>query len=280
MSIRHRRRLLPLALLLAMAIPGTTLPQDAKQAPPQAGDEETGAPPEGEGAPAYEPETFRDERAEKVLRAAIDSQGGEAAIRGRKTIFYKRKITKYDTPEPVSGTLTVWFKRPLKLRQEVAYAHQKQIRVFDGERAWLDEGDGPKLLGPLVGRMMERGIREIDAPLLYLEGSLRYLNVSKDMKGRLTQRLSWRNEGYARDLMIDVATNHLNMVGEYDTPVGAISRVKVFDDFRPVGKLVLPFRQVVLRNDQKYSETETLEIKFDEPIDDSLFEFPGQGEGQ
>lgn len=276
MSPRHRRPLLPLALLLATAVPGSSVPQESKPA----GQQGAGLLPEDERNPAYDPETFRDERAEKVLRTAIDAQGGEDAIRGRKTIYYKRKITKYDTPDPVVGTLTVWFKRPLKLRQEVAYAQQKQVRVFDGERAWVDEGDGPKLLGPLVGRMMERGIREIDAPLLYLEGSLRYQNISKDLQGRLAQRLSWRNEGYARDLMIDVATGHLIVVGEYDTPVGAISRMKVFDDFRPVGKLILPFRQVVLRNDQKYSETETIEIRFDNPIDDSLFEFPGSDDAE
>jgi len=267
MSARNRMRLLPLALLLASVATGSIISQEERPVVP--------ATPPG---PGYNPETFRDERAEKILRAAIDAQGGEAALLARKTVYFKRRITRFDAPEPLQGTITVWFKRPLKLRQEVAYAHGRQIRVFDGEKAWVDEGEGPKLLGPMMGRMMERGVMEIDSPLIYLEGSLRYLNVAKDLNGNLTQKLSWRSEGYARDLMVDVATSHLSVVGEFDTPAGASSLIKHFEDFRPVERVVLPFKQSSLRNEQKYSETEMIEVRFNEPIDDSLFEFPGPAE--
>ena len=51
--------------------------------------------------------------------------------------------------------------------------------------------------------------------------------------------------------------------------------MKVFDDYRSIQGLFIPFKQVVFRNDQKYTETEVLEAKFDDPMDDSLFEFPG-----
>jgi len=217
----------------------------------------------------------RDERADQVLQAAIKAMGGKEAIAGRQTIFMKSSIKNFDYPEPVAGTISIWFKRPLKIRQEIVYPHKKEIRAFDGERAWVDVGKGPELMGPLMARMMERGIRELDSPLLYTEGNLTYLSVARDPRGRMSQKLSWRYQGYARDIMVDVETNRVLVIGEFDTPAGAISRMKVYDDYREVQGLLLPFHQETFRNDQKYSETDILETKFNADIPDSMFAFPG-----
>jgi hypothetical protein len=227
-------------------------------------------PPPPEQGPIH-----RDERAEQVLAAAIKAQGGSEMITGRQTIYIRYSIRNYESPEVENGTITVWFKRPLKIRQEVTYPHRKEIRVFDGERAWWDLGKGPEIMSPLMARMMERGIRELDSPLLYTEGNLSYLSVARDPKGRMTQKLSWRYQGYARDIMVDMATNRVLVIGEFDTPAGAISRMKVFDDYRPVQGMMLPFHQETFRNDQRYSETEVLEARFNEAVEDSLFAFPG-----
>lgn len=225
--------------------------------------------------PPYEGPDVRDERAEQVLEAAIKAHGGAEVLTGRQTVYMKSRITNLDFPEPTSGTITVWFKRPSKIRQEVAYPHKKEIRVFDGERAWIDAGKGAMLLSPLHAAMMQRGVREIDFPLQYTKGDLRYLNTAKDPMGRLAQKLSWRHEGYARDLMIDMTTNRVLVVGEFDTPAGAISRMKVFDDYRPVDGVMLPFHQETYRNDQKYTEVDLIEAKFNIAMDDSLFEYTG-----
>jgi outer membrane lipoprotein-sorting protein len=223
----------------------------------------------------YEGPDVRDERAEQVLGAAIKAHGGAEVLRGRQTVYMRSRITNLEFPEPTAGTITVWFKRPSKIRQEVAYPHKKEIRVFDGERAWIDDGKGPRLLSPLHAAMMQRGVLEIDFPLQYTRGDLRYLNTAKDPMGRLTQKLSWRHEGYARDLMIDMTTNRVLVVGEFDTPAGAISRMKVFDDYRPVEGVMLPFHQETYRNDQKYTEVDLVEAKFNVAVDDTLFEYTG-----
>jgi len=242
----------------------------AKPSQPQGSAQRMPGPPREEGP------IRRDERAEQVLQAAIKAQGGLELISGRQTIYMRSTIKNYDYPEPESGTITVWFKRPLKIRQEVTYPHKKEVRAFDGERAWVDAGKGPELLGPLMARMMERGIRELDSPLLYTEGNLTYLSVAKDPKGRMTQKLSWRFQGYARDIMVDMSTNRVLVIGEFDTPAGAISRMKVFDDYRSVQGMMLPFHQETFRNDQRYSEANVIEARFNAPIDDALFVFPGQ----
>lgn len=265
-----------LPFLKVVLLPLTVLLISTAASAPAAQGEPAGEPAEAaDTASTPEQEVFRDERAQQVLMEAIEAMGGIEAIGGRKTIYIKKKITNYDFPEPTEGTITVWFKRPYKIRQEVAYESRKVIRVFDGERAWLDDGDGPELLSPHMALMIKRGIRELDSPLLYMEGSLRYLSVARDLRGRLTQKISWRHEGYARDLMVDVATNHILVIGSFDTPMGAISRLKLLDDYRPVQGLMIPHHEEVYRNDRKYSETEILEAEFDLPVNDALFVFPG-----
>jgi hypothetical protein len=265
-------RLISLLLALASAAPlvAETASSGAARAVKPGGTLKDGPQPPPEKGPIR-----RDERAEQVLQAAIKAQGGLESITGRQTIYIRSTIKNYDYPDPETGTITVWFKRPLKLRQEITYPHKKEIRAFDGERAWMDAGEGAVLLGPLMARMMERGIRELDSPLMYSEGNLTYLSVAKDPRGRMTQKLSWRYQGYARDIMVDIATNRVLVIGEFDTPAGAISRMKVFDDFRPVQGMFLPFHQETFRNDQRYSDTDIVEARFNGPIEDSLFAFPG-----
>jgi hypothetical protein len=215
---------------------------------------------------------FRDPRAEQVLQEMIEAHGGEDSIAGRRTIYVKYEITNFSYPEPAVGTLTIWFKRPSQMRQEIAYAQKKRVMVFNGDRAWMDDGSGPQELPPFTANIIATGIRELDTPLLYREGSLKYLSTAKDPMGRLTQKLSWRHEGYARDLMIDVATNRLSVIGAFENPAGATSRMQILDDYRSVDGMMIPYFKMVLRNDQKYTETKILEVRFNDSLDEALFQ--------
>jgi outer membrane lipoprotein-sorting protein len=256
-----------LALLAAAPVFGQADPNRAGR------DAGRSAPAGGSAAEEGPPE--RDPRADQVLDAAIKAHGGREVIAGRQTVFIKWRIKNFEYPDTPTGTITVWYKRPWKIRQEVAYPHKKETRVFDGDRAWMDDGTGPRLMGSLMARMMQRGILEIDAPLLYTEGSLRYVSIAKDHQGRLTQKLSWRHMGYARDIMVDVATSRVMAVGEFDTPAGAISRLKVFDDYRPVQGVFVPHHHEVYRNSQKYTEADLLDARFNIDVDDTLFQYTG-----
>ncbi len=215
--------------------------------------------------------SYRDPRAEQILDEMIRAHGGAEAIRGRSTIFIKYQISNFSSPDPVVGTLTLWFKRPNLMRREVAYPQKKQIVIFDGEQAWVDDGGGAEQQGPVASSIVRRGLEELDGPLQYRRGSLKYLNVARDPMGRMTQKLSWRHEGYARDLMVDVTSSQLLVIGSFETPAGPISRMQVFDDYRSVDGILVPWRKEVILNNQRYSETVVLEVRFNEDLDDALF---------
>ena len=225
--------------------------------------------------PKEEGPVQRDDRAEQVLREAIKAHGGTDAIANRQSIYLKYRITNFDYPDPQVGTVTIWFKRPSKIRQEIAYPGRKETLASDGARAWRDDGSGPTLMGPLYSKMIERGNLELDLPLLYMQGSLKYLSIGKDPNGTMTHKLSWRHQGYARDIMVDVATSRILVIGEFDTPAGAISRMRLLGDYRPVQGVMMPYHQETYRNDQKYTQRELIEAKFNLSLEESLFRFPG-----
>lgn len=259
-------RVLVLALaagVVGALVLGGAAAQEAEQDPP------TGNLPFRSGTD--DGPVVRDPRAEQVLDEMIEAHGGEESIAGRSSIYIRYKITNYSYPEPLQGTVTVWFKRPGLLRKEIAYPQRKQVVIYDGERAWVDRGSGPEELGPVASSIVKRGLKELDSPLMYREGSLKYLSVAKDPRGRLTQKLSWRHQGYARDLMVDMETGRLLVIGSFDTPAGAISKMQMFDDFRMVQGMLVPYRKEIYTNNQRNSETQILEVRFNEELAREIF---------
>jgi len=217
----------------------------------------------------------QDAKALEILKAGIKALGGEDAILNRKTIYIKRKVTNYDYPEPKEGTITLWFKRPNKLRKEIDYPDRKHVEVFDGEHAWFDAGSGPQLRGSVVTAAILDGMKDLDLPVNYLDADLTYFNISQEIPGKLAHVVKVRKNGYTKELMFDVTTNLLEVSGEYENPWGAADRMTKFDRYRPVEGLLVPYRVENWRSNRMVSETEILEITFNGPMDDALFAYPG-----
>jgi len=216
----------------------------------------------------------QDPKALEILNAGLKAAGGVDAILGRKTIYIKRKITNHEYPEPRVGTITVWCKRPDKIRKEISYPDQKHIEVFDGRRAWFDGGQGPQFRGATMTAIIYDGMKELDIPANYLDADLTYFNISQEIPGKLAHVVKVRKNGYTKELMFDVTTHLLEVSGEYENPWGAADKMQKFDRYRPVDGIMVPHRIENWRSNRMVSETEILEIKFNGPVDDALFMVP------
>lgn len=216
----------------------------------------------------------QDPKALEILKAGIKALGGEEAILGRKTIYIKRKVISHEYPEPRDGVILLWFKRPNKLRKEIDYTGTKHVEVFDGERAWFDSGSGPQPRGQVMAASVLDGIKELDLPVNYLDAELTYFNISQEIPGKLAHVVKVRKNGYTKELMFDVTSSLLEVSGEYENPWGATDKMIKFDRYRPVDGVMVPFRAEHWRSNRMISETEILEIKFNAPVDDSLFQMP------
>ena len=243
-----------------------------------------GAAPQGSPAPPPrarwhdDPNTPRqqDAKALEILKAGIKALGGEEAILGRKTIHIKRKVVNHDYPEPREGTVSIWYKRPDKVRKEISYPPDPtRVEAFDGRDAWYDDGTGPKVwgAGSRTAAILD-GIQELDLPANYLDADLTYFNISQEIPGKLAHVVKVRKNGYTKELMFDVSTSLLQVSGQYENPWGADDKMTRFDRYRPVEGMLVPYREERWRSNRMVTETEILEIKFNGPIDDALFSVP------
>jgi hypothetical protein len=132
--------------------------------------------------------------------------------------------------------------------------------------------------GPARTASMLDGIQELDLPANYLDADLTYFNISQEIPGKLAHVVKVRKHGYTRELMFDVSTNLLALSGEYENPWGATDRMAKFDRYRPVDGILVPFKVENWRSNKISSVTEIQEIRFNGPIEDSLFVYPGDAQ--
>lgn len=269
------------AIVLLSVLAGSARAQDR---PPAAPDANAPTPPEflDPNKPVALPPWYdspgatrtQDPKALEILKAGIAALGGEQAILGRKTIYIKRKVVNHDFPEPKEGTVTIWFKRPNLLRKEIVYPDQKHVEAYDGRRAWYDQGAGARWRGDVLTASILNGMNELDLPANYLEAELTYFNISQELPGKLAHVVKVRKNGYTKELLFDVNTSLLQVAGEYENPWGATDKSTHYDRYRPVDGVLVPYKVDHYKGNTLQSETEILEIRFNEPIDDGLFRFP------
>ena len=211
----------------------------------------------------------QDPKALDILKAGLKAMGGEEVILGRKTIYLKRKVTNYDYPEPREGTLTLWYKRPNKIRKEISYPPDAtRVEGYDGQTGWFDDGTGPKIWtqGTRTAAILD-GLAELDLPANYLDAELTYFNISQEIPGKLAHVIKVRKNGYTKELLFDIGTGLLQVVGQYENPWGADDKMTRFDRYRPVDGILIPWREEKWRANRMVTSSEILEVKFNTPID-------------
>lgn len=254
----------------AASDPNAAVPPGASDTQPTPVNPEKPPWHEGGGRPQ------QDAKALEILKAGLKAMGGEEAILGRKTIFLKRKVTNYDYPEPREGTITLWYKRPNKIRKEVSYPPDAtRVEGYDGQTGWFDDGTGAKLWtqGTRTAAILD-GLGDLDLPANYLDAELTYFNISQEIPGKLAHVVKVRKNGYTKELLFDISSGLLQVVGQYENPWGADDKMTRFDRYRPVEGLLLPWREERWRANRMVTASEILEVKFNTPIDDSLFQVP------
>ncbi len=276
-SSRLARALLSAASLFAAAGQGPCALASASASPadPNAGitqQKPAGAAP---WRPAPGSTAQQDPKALEVLKAGLKALGGEEAILGRKTIYVKRKVVNHEYPDPREGTILIHFKRPDKLRKEVIYPGRKTIEILDGQRAWIDDGSGPREKGSTLTAAMLDGLKEMDVPANYLDAELTYFNISQEIPGKLAHVVKARKNGYTRELMFDVNTNLLEVSAEYESPWGATDKMVRYERYRPVDGILFPYHEERWRSNRIILESDVIEVKFNSPMEDSLFQMPG-----
>jgi len=204
-----------------------------------------------------------DPQASQIIDKYIQASGGEALL-GIKTEIHKGTLVR---GKQGKVPLVVFAKAPNKWRYNQLFAWGDRIEYgFDGKSAWMADTAG-------VGQMDRR--QQFDFQLIFdLQAPLRLNEIYPDMKvagresfaGKEAIKILARSpQGFSTELVFDPETGLLLRAGKI-----------YFDDYRPVGELVRPYKITLGEADAAQPQ---LTIQFDEishnaNLEDSLFTQP------
>jgi outer membrane lipoprotein-sorting protein len=204
----------------------------------------------------------------------LEAKGGLTRLKAVQSV----KQTARFTMQGMDGTMTVYLKRPNKVRQEVTVGGRTVINAFDGVTPWIVNplvGGSTRpmvVTGPQADMLREQG--DFDGPLVdyKVKGyslELAGLEASGDRKVHHLRLVS--ASGQTVHLYIDAASN---LEVRRVTDVDQLKLEQEFSDFKPVEGVTLPFVIRLLANGVPQSEMRVQSVELNTPIDDAIFRLP------
>lgn len=213
---------------------------------------------------------------DEVLAAYVTARGGQARLAAVQTV----RMSGIMAGGNIQGLpVTLEKKRPNKYRRVVEDPEGNQVSVFDGHAGWLQHGDeaARPLPPPAVARI--RRTAEIDGPLVdYQAKGAKAELLGKEKVGgsdAYVVRLTF-DSGDPATFYID-AKSHLLVKSREKVPTsdGLQDAETTYQDYRPSGGVLWPFRQVIVTPANGMTQSFTWsKIDVNIPLDDAQFGAP------
>lgn len=215
-----------------------------------------------------------------IIARHVASRGGREALEAVETA----RLTGTVTSGGVTNPITIEYKRPDKIRVEVAAQGMTSVQAYDGEIGWavlpqLGAMTPTELAGDPLRQLQDRA-DVIEGPLVDSaeKGNTLVLLGQEDVEGRPAYKLRVkRRSGTELTVYLD-AESFLEVKQETESKVGgALLPVTVFlEDYEPVGGLVRPRKvRAVSKGGFLNQELDIEKTELNVDIDDARFRPPG-----
>jgi outer membrane lipoprotein-sorting protein len=208
-----------------------------------------------------------------IVAKNLQAKGGADRVQAVQAL----KQTAHVTFQGMTGTITVYGKRPNMVRQEIVVAGQTVVNAFDGTTAWsvnpLSGSSEPMVVtGPQADDIKMQS--EFDSPLVnYKAKGYELLMIGTEtLNGREVYHLKLTGANKrVQNLYIDAKTNlESEIVG--DSSMGPIQNE--LSDYRDVSGVKMPFMMRTLSNGAVLGQIAVDAIEVNPKIDDSIFRMP------
>ena len=222
-------------------------------------------------AAAAQPETTAAVAA--LVSKVMAAYGGEAALKKINAVYAKGVIETVMRQD--SGTSTRYFKRPRKLRAELAYQKSSEMRILSGFRGWrgssgqtLREVHGPPYLA------MVYQAKYLDLPFGFLDKTYSISHAGSQQVNSMTVQVLRLedNEGTVMRVFVDPAGLIIRVAGSFTFGSEGTELVAEFSDFRNVEGIKFPHRIINYSGRNKIAETAIQEMKLNQEMPDQLFQ--------
>jgi hypothetical protein len=183
---------------------------------------------------------------DEIVARAITAQGGVAALRSVRAERMTGTIVFGTEPR---RALTVELKRPNRIRTEIVLPAGRFIQAYDGVSGWTArpaiDGGRPVAMTAVEERELAESA-DLDGPLLDWKASRLRIEFEgrRLVEGRPAFDLRITNpDGSVRRIFLDTASyRKVRWEKVLDRDGQETTFESLFDDYRAVGPLVLPFR--------------------------------------
>jgi outer membrane lipoprotein-sorting protein len=211
-----------------------------------------------------------------IVARNVQAKGGADKLQAVQTM----KQTAHVAFQNITGTITVYGKRPNLLRQEMVVGGQKIISAFDGTTAWsvnpfMGSPDPAPITGPQAADIKVQA--DFDSPLVNYKAKgnelefigLETLGTRKVYHLKLTSP-----EHRVQQVYVDADTS-LEIKIVADTQTGPVENE--LSDYREIQGLKLPFMMKTVSAGNVVAKITVDSIELNPKIDDAMFKMPKAG---
>ena len=210
---------------------------------------------------------------DELIARNLEAKGGQAKLGAVQSI----KQVAQASMSGMTATMTVYTKRPNRVRQEVKVGGQTMISAFDGVTTWVVNpmvgSDRPiAVTGPQADMLREQG--DFDGPLV----DYKTKGYTVELVG--PESLGERKVNHLRvvspsrqivHLYLDASTN---LEAKRSTEVESLKLEQELGDYRPVDGVMIPFHIRLLVNGVPQMEMKVDSVQFNVALDDAIFRMP------
>ena len=212
------------------------------------------------------------DRVNHIVAAVLTAHGGKEAVAGVQSVLARGTIS--DFFKKAQGEYARYYARPQKLRIEIKADREGEVRILDGNRGWrgslstLVEVQGAPL------QAMAYQFAYLDLPMGFADGtySVTY-EGKKEHRGRTLNLLVVEAKGGQRiRVYTDPESNIIvRAAADFSMGMGSSELSTEYEDFRPVGKVLFPFRLVNYAGEKKLSVISLSEIMINPAVPGNIF---------
>ena len=210
---------------------------------------------------------------DELIAKNLEAKGGLAKLNAVQSM---KQVSQFSM-SGMAATMTVYSKRPNRVRQEVKIGGQTVISAFDGVTTWV--------VNPMVGSNRPIAVTGPQADMLREQGDFDGPLVDYKTKGYTVELVGSETLGERKvnhlklvspsrqivHLYLDASTN---LEARRATEVESLKLEQELGDYRPVDGVMIPFHIRLLVNGVPQSEMKVESVQFNVTMDDAIFRMP------
>jgi len=216
------------------------------------------------------------EKPNRIISAVLEVYGGNGPVSKVKSVVAKGSI--FDVMKNKQGEYARYYSRPNKLRIEIMPDQGGEARILDGSKGWQGSPEALKEARPVTLQSMKYQYSYLDLPMGFADKSynVTYGGIS-DYRGKRVEMLLVDVKG-APQLRVFIDPEKrliVKVASDFNMGMGSSELSTEYEDFRPVGKLLFPFRLINYAGQMKLSVITLSDIQVNVEIPEQKFS-PGQ----